>query len=155
MSRISASVVFDTPEDSIVKLTTAGNKSLVREDVGNRLVVVAAELTNAAQTITLPAAIGSGTKVTILNNIVCTQSLVIAALGTDVFDGSSVVVSASVPSADVFATSATSDKYTFNVTTTGGLKGDLFEAWDYAPGKWLVRVNAVGTSTAATGFSAT
>jgi hypothetical protein len=55
----------------------------------------------------------------------------------------------------VFHTSATSDKYTFNITTTGGLRGDRTELVDFAAGTWLVKILANGSGTLATGFAAT
>jgi len=57
--------------------------------------------------------------------------------------------------ATAFMTSATSDKVTLNITTTGGLGGDTVEAYDSASGVWTVRVFINGSGTLATPFAAT
>jgi hypothetical protein len=159
MSRLSSPAGLanepDTLNERVVRFTTAANRSLTPQDHANRVIVISAEFTNAAQTITLPPAKGTGDKYLILNNAVLTQDLVIAALGTDVFSGSAFVRSETAGSTDVFHTTATSDKYTFDNTTTGGLRGDRVELIDLAAGTWLVRIEANGSGTLATGFSQT
>jgi len=144
-----------TCDERVVLLTTAANRSLTPEAHANRVVILSAEFTNAAQTITLPKSTGSGDKYTIFNNAVLTQDLVVAALGADVFSGSALVASETAGSTDVFHTTATSDKYTFDNTTTGGLRGDKVELIDISAGTWFVRIEANGSGTLATGFSAT
>ena len=84
-----------------------------------------------------------------------TQDLVIAALGTDVLSGTAFVRSETATSTDVFHTTETDDKYTFNNTTTGGLRGDRVWLVYFAAGTWLVRIEANGSGTLATGFAAT
>lgn len=110
-----------------------------------------------ANTFTLPVATGSGVKFTIINNIAQTQgSVVVAANGTlDVMKGLAVVAGSTVADAQAFLTSATSDKVTFNRTTTGGLGQDVVECWDTAANTWNVRVIANGSGSLATPFSAT
>lgn len=134
---------------------TAGSQSLTPEAHANRLLIVSSELTNAAQTKTLPKAVGSGNEYEIVNNAVLTQGLVIAALGADVLSGTAFVRSETATSTDVFHTTATDDKYTFNNTTTGGLRGDRVKLVDIAAGTWLVYIEANGSGTLATGFAAT
>jgi len=150
MSRASAGVAA---QDSVVRFQSAANRELT-EHV-NKLIIVEAEFTNAAQTFTLPKATGSGDTIDILNNIVQTQSFVVAALGLDILRGTAWVGSETATSSDVFHTTATSDKYTFNITTTGGLRGDRVQAWDVAAGVWQVQIIANGSGTLATGFTET
>jgi hypothetical protein len=143
-----------TINDRLVTLT-AGNQTLTIEDHANRLLVVSSELTDASQTKTLPKTTGSGDVYEIVNNAVLTQSLVVAALGADVLSGSAFLLSETTTNTDVFHTTATSDKYTFNVTTMGGLRGDRIKLVDIAAGTWLVQVLGNGSGTMLTGFSAT
>lgn len=113
--------------------------------------------TTQANTFTLPTATGSGAKFTIINNIVQTQgSVVVAANGTtDVLSGVAFMFGTTEEAAEAFVTSATSDKVTFNLTTTGGLKGDRVEAIDSAANTYTVTVFGVGSGAIATPFSAT
>lgn len=143
-----------TLSERVVTLT-AGNQSLTPQDHADRLLVINSELTNAAQTKTLPKSTGSGDKYTIVNNKVLTQSLVVAALGADVLSGTAFLLSETTTNTDVFQTTATSDKYTFDVTTTGGLRGDRVQLVDFAAGTWLVYIEGNGSGTLATGFAAT
>lgn len=138
-----------------VVVLTAGSESLTPEAHANRLLIINTELTNAAQTKTLPKSTGSGDEYEIVNNAVLTQSLVVAALGADVLSGSAFIRSETATSTDVFHTTATSDKYTFNVTTMGGLRGDRVKLVDIAAGTWLVYIEGNGSGTLATGFAAT
>lgn len=147
----------DTAADRVVRdaITAATATAFKPEVHANRIFVQEGVTLVGARTFTLPKATGSGDKYTYVNDAVQTQSIVIAALGADVFSGVAFVTTETAASPDVFLTSASSDKYTFNVTTTGGLRGDLLEAVDIASGKWLVRVFAVGSGVLATGFAAT
>ena len=157
MSRQSskAGLLFDsdTVSDRVVILPAA-TATLKKEDHANRRLVLDA-VNAAAATYTLPKATGSGDEYLIINNGVQTQSVVVAALGTDVMSGSAFGQSETAGTTDVFHTTATSDKYTFNVTTTGGLRGDRMRLIDYKAGTWLVHVEFCGSGTLATGFSET
>lgn len=113
---------------------------------------------SGAATATLPEATGSGDKYVIVNGLVQTQgTLVVAALTTDIMRGiargSHTTAQASGGAA--FLTSATSDKITLGLTTTGGLGYDKIVAQDYADGVWLVEVEYTGNGALATVFSAT
>ena len=138
--------------------TTATALSLTVTEHGNRIVLVDTNST-VANTLTLPVATGSGAKFTIINNIAQTQgSIVIAANGTtDTLKGVAVVSNTSTTvNVQSFLSSATSDKVTWNRTTTGGAgPGDYFEAWDGAENVWTVQVRAGSVGAAATPFSAT
>lgn len=136
--------------------TTATALSLTLTEHGERLVLVNTNST-VANTFTLPAATGSGAKFTIKNNVVQTQGTVVfAANGTDVFAGYCVAIDTTGGNAiEHFATSATSDKMTLNLTTTGGLGGDILEAWDISANTWHVQATIMGSGSLATPFSAT
>jgi len=140
---------------SRIVTSTATALSLTVTQHGERVLLVNTNST-VANTFTLPAATGSGVKFTVINNIAQTQgSVVVAANGTDVIKGLAVVAGSTVADAQAFLTSATSDKVTFNRTTTGGLGQDSVECWDSAANTWNVRVIANGSGTLATPFSAT
>jgi len=160
MSRISPSIVghddAQLADTVVVNGSTAPTAvALNAAEHANRLYVLNAIIITSAKTITLPKSTGSGNKYAVVNNAVQTQSVVVAALGADVMSGSAFLLSETSTNTDVFHTSATSDKYTFNVTTTGGLRGDVLEAVDIAAGTWLVKVLGNGSGTMVTGFAAT
>lgn len=119
---------------------------------GERLVVLPI-ITGAGLTITLPAATGTGNKYTILNNGVQTVSVTVTALAGDIFTGLARGWHLTAGANDAFAPTAADIKYTFNVTTTGGDKGDIAEFWDVATDNWFVNIDFFGSGTLATGFS--
>lgn len=110
-------------------------------------------ITGAGLTITLPAATGTGNKYTILNNGVQTVSVTVTALAGDIMTGLARGWHLTAGANDAFAPTATDIKYTFNVTTTGGDKGDIMELWDIATDNWFVNVDFFGSGTLATGFA--
>jgi len=135
--------------------TTATALSLTVTQHAERVVLINTNST-VANTFTLPAASGSGAKFTLINGIAQTQgSIVVAANGTDVMKGGVIIADTTAETAAGFLTSATSDKYTFNLTTMGGLGADKVEAWDVAANTWQVQITAFGSGTLATGFAAT
>lgn len=139
-----------------IVITTATALSLTQAEHAGRVVLVNTNST-VANTFTLPAATGTGDKYTLINNVVQTQgSVVFAAAGTDVVKGVCIAAhNTTTTGGGSFNTTATSDKVTLNRTTTGGLGGDMFEAWDSASGTWTVKVLINGNGTLATPFSAT
>lgn len=136
--------------------TTSTALSLTATEHAGRIVTISSNST-VANTFTLPVATGSGEKYTLVNILVQTQgTIVVAANGTDIIKGKAVALdSTAAADAMVFVTSATSDKITFNLTTTGGLGYDKVEAIDIAANTWLVDVAFNGSGTLATPFSAT
>jgi hypothetical protein len=111
-----------------------------------------------ANTVSLPVATGSGARFTIINNIAQTQgSVVVAATGTvDTLAGVAYMVNSTVTNnAQSFRTSASSDKITFNRTTTGGVGNDKVVAIDTAANVYTVEVFGVTAGTTATCFSET
>lgn len=138
-----------------VVTTTATALSLTITQHADRVVLVNTNST-VANTITLPVATGSGAKYTIINNIAQTQgTLVVAASGTlDTLTGVALIGDTTAETAGAFLTSATSDKLSMNLTTTGGLGGDQVELLDGAANVWTVRATLTGSGTLATPFSA-
>ncbi len=165
MSRLSSNLENDpsTVADRIVARTSTADETfnLERPTHANRVFVLDAVVASGALQINLPKAIGNGDKFEIFNNAVQTQSVIVAASGIDVMAGVAVVFSQTVAeSGDVFLTSATSDKMTLNISTTGGLRGDRIELIDWkvqsaGTGVWLVRAFLSGGGTLATPFTET
>lgn len=140
-----------------VVTTTATALSLTVAAHAERVVLINTDST-VANTFTLPTATGSGAKFTIVNNIVQTQgTVVIAANGTDILTGKAKAFdsTAVTAQAEVFLTTATSDKISMDLTTTGGLGYDTVEALDVGANTYLVDVEYVASGTIATPFSAT
>lgn len=156
LSADSAEINRTADASARVVATTVSALSLTVTEHGERIVLVNSN-TTFDNTFTLPTAAGTGVKFTIINNIVQTQgTVVVAANGTtDVLHGVAVVVSSTEEAAASFLTSATSDKISLNLTTTGGLGNDMIEAWDVAANTWNVNVLCIGSGTLATPFSAT
>lgn len=143
---------------SRIVTTTATALSLTITEHAEKIVLVNTNST-VANTLMLPVATGSGARFTIINNIAQTQgSVVVAANGTlDTLAGTAFMVNSTVTNnAQSFRTSATSDKVTFNRTTTGGgTGGDRVAAIDSAANVWTVEVFGATNGTAATPFSET
>lgn len=141
-----------------VVTTTATALSLTVTEHAERIVLVNSN-TTVANTLTLPLATGTGAKFTVINNIAQTQgSVVVAANGTtNVLNGVAYMVNSTVTNnAQAFFTSASSDKVTFNRTTTGGgTGGDKVVAIDSSSGVWTVEVFSATNGTTATPFSET
>jgi hypothetical protein len=141
-----------------VVTTTATVLALTVTQHAERVVLVNSNST-VANTISLPVATGSGAKYTIINNVAQTQgSVVVAATGTlDTLNGVAYMVNSTVTNnAQAFYTSASSDKVTFNLTTTGGgTGGDRVEAIDSAANVYTVEVHSATNGTTATPFSET
>lgn len=106
-----------------------------------------------AQTITLPAASGTGNVYEVFVKTTKTGDLVIqVANATDVMNG---VVGVATDAAGVnIPTAATSDTLTMNGSTTGGVRGSYVDLVDYKSGFWLVSGRLISTGTEATPFSA-
>lgn len=139
-----------------VVTTTATALSLTVTEHAERVVLINTNST-VANTFTLPLATGTGAKMTLINNITQTQgTVVIAANGTtNTVKGVAYVFGTTAAQAEAFVSTATSDKITLNLTTTGGLGGDIIEAWDSSTGVWTVQVKCVGSGSLATPFSET
>ena len=138
-----------------VVATTATTLAVTAATHGERLILI--NTNNASGcTVSLPAASGTGNRYEIVNNIAQTQgSLVIAANGTDVMTGIAYVVNSTGTSSSVtFVTTATSDKFTWNRTTTGGIQGDRAVLWDTAANTWTVEVHCNASGSLATPFAA-
>lgn len=107
----------------------------------------------AAQTITLPAATGSGNIYRVFFNVTASGNKVIqVASSSDIMQGA---IGMSTDAAGVtIPTASTSDTITLNGSTTGGVKGSHVELQDVASGVWRVSGFLVSTGAEATPFSA-
>lgn len=151
----AAEINRSTDISARVVTTTATALSLTVTEHAERVVLVNTNST-VANTFTLPVATGSGAKFTIVNNIQQTQgSVVVAANGTtDTLKGVAIIGDTTAETAGAFLTTATSDKISMNLTTTGGLGGDTVELLDGAANVWTVRATLTGSGTLATPWSA-
>jgi hypothetical protein len=137
--------------------TTATIVALTATQHGERVVIINTNST-VANTFTLPAATGSGVKYELINGIAQTQgSIVVAALGADVFKGRALNMDSTAVAthASFFVTTATSDKMTWNRTTTGGIYNDSIVLYDEAAAVWRVQVTSNTSGANATPFSET
>lgn len=155
LTTTAAELNRNTDTSARVVTTTSTALSLTVALHADRVVLVNTNST-VANTFTLPAALGTGERFTIINNIVQTQgTVVVAAASTDVMHGIAHVVSSTEEAAGCFLTSASSDKISLDLTTTGGLGHDRIECIDSAAATWTVFCTLNGSGTLATPFSAT
>lgn len=164
MSRVSApdSLMRETGffRDVIITdavLTTTVALQLTQLAHANRIVLLNA-LVTGTMTFTLPKATGTGDRYRIVNNVVLTQVVDIKGLASgDLFSGAADMVhtTAVATSAEAFYTTATDYFCRWRGTdgTTGGKRGDIFEAIDVGPLLWLVSVRAFTTGAVATPFA--
>lgn len=137
--------------------TTTVALQLTQEDHANKIVIVNALVTGTC-TVKLPKATGSGDRYTLVNNVVLTQILDIRGIAsTDLMTGFADMVhsTAVATSAESFLTTATDYICRWRGTdgTTGGKRGDIFEAIDIGPLLWLVKVRCNTTGAVATPFA--
>jgi len=140
----------------IVSLS-ASQALTVKDHAGGRILKL--DGTGAVRTYTLPAASGSGAKLTFIVGAVNTSSHIIkVANATDVMRGN-VWANSTGDTPDLgqpWPTVAASDTITLNGTTTGGQAvGDRIDLIDIAPGFWQVLGFTTCSGTEATPFSAT
>tara|TARA_R110000751_G_scaffold128164_5_gene230212 strand:+ start:226 stop:675 length:450 start_codon:yes stop_codon:yes gene_type:complete len=138
-------------------------------DVSARVVAIAAATTltlhghegricyvSGTTTITLPPALGTGAKYTIVH-AAAAQAVTVDAAGTDVFKGNVMGVGddASTTGNAEGWTATTQTKYITNGTTTGGVAiGDFIEVVDVASGVWFIKGQISQSGTEATPFAA-
>lgn len=137
-----------------VARTTASTAFLTYKDHNDKVFVVDAA---AGCAIRLPAATGSGFRVTVFigTTITSNSTTIKVANATDIMAGFAIQSQDAGATLQMFETAADSDTITFNGTTTGGIKGDIVELMDVRSGLWMVRVTGAATGTEATPFSAT
>lgn len=133
--------------------TTAATISVTLASHDSKVVVLASTHT---QTLTLPAATGSGARFRFLVSTTGTDGskIVKVANTLDVMTGVCASHSTATNEASSFLTSASSDTITLNNTTTGGLLGSQIEVIDIATNLFQVKVDAAASGTVATPFSA-
>ena len=149
-THFSALVVRTMLSDAAITLDANGINSYA----GNDIIFSIA----GAQTVTLPAATGSGRKYRFIVGVTATGSKVIqVANSTDEFAGIVYQVDTDTGDALVAYPAVASDNYdtvTLNGTTTGGLAGDVIEVIDVAAGLYAISGDTAGTGTVATPLSA-
>jgi len=110
----------------------------------------------AGAVVTLPRATGSGAqfsffcRTTITSNAMKIQ----VANADDTISGVQLTAQDAADTLVAFETASTSDTWSGNGTTTGGIKGDWVTFEDVAPGLWRVLGIGSATGTEATPFSA-
>ena len=131
-----------------IELTAAAVSLLELDHSGRPIALNKAD----GQTLTLPAATGSGAKFPFFVKTTVTSDLVIqVANATDIMQGSVIVDGTG---STMFQTAADSDTVTMSGTTTGGVAGSQIELEDVAAGVWRVSGFLNGTGAEATPFSA-
>ncbi len=152
----AAEITRATDASARVITTALTQLSLTVTQHGERILLVNSN-SSGASTFRLPAATGSGVKFTIRNNVAQTQGTVVFTVVTgDVLKGKAIALdSTAAADAMVFLTTATSAKCTLNLTTTGGLGHDTFDAVDVATGIYMVDVVLNGSGSMATPFTHT
>ena len=111
---------------------------------------------NAAVTLTLPAATGTGNEYRFIISVVNTSNYVIqVANADDTIDGSVILHQDSANTTQTFNTVAASDTITLDGTTTGGVSiGDELTLVDMATNQYSVKGILTASGTEATPFSA-
>ena len=110
---------------------------------------------NAAVTLTLPAATGTGNEYRFIISVVNTSNYVIQVTGDDTIDGSVILHQDSANTVVSFNTVAASDTITLNGTTKGGVSiGDELTLIDSLANQYTVKGVLTASGTEATPFSA-
>ena len=132
---------------------TAATLTATNDVHGDKTVTVNAA---AGSTITLPAANGLGTRLRfVVGTTVTSNNLIIqAASAADTLTGIALIAQDAANTTVAFETASTSDTVTMNGTTKGGLKGNIIELEDIAPGVWSINITGAATGTEATPFIA-
>jgi hypothetical protein len=94
---------------------------------------------NAACTLTLPAATGSGAVYKFIVSVTNTSNYKIQVVGDDTIDGIMMYLDEDGTNVSAFPTVAASDTITLNGGTTGGIVGDYLELIDIAADQYHVR----------------
>jgi len=143
------------PANRLVTITATGSITAAANE--SRINLLGEVGGDAAVTLTLPAATGSGARYHFKVSVVNTSNYVIkVADATDTIDGSIVSLQDAADTVVGWETAATTDTITLNGTTTGGVSiGDWFELVDIASNQWTVTGTTTSSGTEATPFSAT
>jgi len=112
-----------------VTITEHAGRTLLLGEVGG----------NAACTLTLPAATGSGAVYKFIVSVTNTSNYKIQVVGDDTIDGIMMYLDEDGTNVSAFPTVAASDTITLNGGTTGGIVGDYLELIDIAADQYHVR----------------
>ena len=133
---------------------TSATLTLTEKDAGKTIITDIA----ATQTITLPAATGTGNVFRFLIGVTATGDKVIqVANSTDEFLGSVLSIDTDTGDAAVGFAALDADGFdtiTLNGTTTGGIMGTEVVITDILAGKFAVKTLSIGSGIVATPFSA-
>tara|TARA_A100001015_G_scaffold294261_1_gene371829 strand:- start:1447 stop:2619 length:1173 start_codon:yes stop_codon:yes gene_type:complete len=137
--------------------TITATDTITRLEHANRINLLGEVGGNAAVTLTLPAATGSGDIYKFVVSVVNTSNYVFkVADATDTIDGTIMFLADGGNTVVGFEADGTDDTITLDGTTTGGAAiGDYVELIDIAANQYAVRGNLTATGTEATPFSAT
>jgi hypothetical protein len=143
---VSSRVVTITATDSVTESEHEGRVNLLGEVGGD-----------AAVTLTLPAASGSGARYYFCVSVVNTSNYVIKVdSASATIDGTVMSLADGGDTVVGFEADGTDDTITLNGTTTGGAAiGDWIELIDIATNQWAVSGQTTSTGAEATPFSAT
>lgn len=132
--------------DTTLTVAAHSGKTLLLGEVGG----------NAALTVTLPAATGTGAMFTFVISVVNTSNYLIkVADATDTIDGTILQMVTTAASGKAWTAGASDDTITLNGTTTGGVSiGDTLVLRDIASNQYTVQGVITGSGTLATMFSA-
>jgi len=111
---------------------------------------------NAACTLTLPAATGSGATYKFIVSVTNSSNYKIQVVGDDTIDGVMLYLDEDGTNVSAFPTVAASDTITLNGGTTGGIIGDYLELIDIATDQYHVRgvMRVLAGANPATPFTA-
>ena len=129
-----------------VTITEHAGRTLLLGEVGG----------NAACTLTLPAATGTGAVYKFIVSVTNSSNYKIQVVGDDTIDGVMVYLDVDGTAVTAFSTVSASDTITLNGTTQGGILGDYLEIIDIAADQYHVRgvMRVPAGSNPATPFSA-
>ena len=136
--------------------TITATDAITRLEHANRINLLGEVGGNAAVTLTLPAATGSGDIYKFIVSVVNTSNYVFkVADATDTIDGTIMFLADGGNTVVGFEADGTDDTITLNGSTQGGAAiGDYIELMDIAANQYAVRGNLTATGSEATPFSA-
>lgn len=138
-----------------VAAATSATETLSRRVHGGRTTRLAR---NTGSTLTLPAAVGSGTRFRlVVGTALSSGQYRINAAGSDKFRGGVHVGDSGdtgSATADLFTAGTTANQINMTLASGGGRVGDVIELEDFAPGFWQVSGTFTDVADPATPFAA-
>jgi len=104
--------------------------------------------------VTLPAATGSGMRLTfIIGTTITSNTTTFTAAGADTIGGFQTIVKTGTTTANVYPITITSTVLTLNGTTKGGIIGDKIEFLDLASAQWIATETLQGSGALESNFT--